>query len=63
MSKIAWDALIRFGISDLRLNPEVFWSLTPRELSVLAGSMDDDGALDRSGFERLMAQFPDEKAN
>jgi uncharacterized phage protein (TIGR02216 family) len=45
----------------LRLAPEAFWRMTPREfaaaLRVLQGA--PAPALNRQGFERLQARFPD----
>jgi uncharacterized phage protein (TIGR02216 family) len=39
-----WAAALRFGVGRLRLSPDAFWALTPRELAMLAG-------LDRAGGE------------
>lgn len=58
MSGIAWDDLMRFGLSDLRLPPDVFWALTPTELLLMAGSPSTPGTT-RAGLEKLMAEFPD----
>lgn len=59
MTRIAWPALMRLGMAELRLAPEVFWNLTPAELRLIAGAGAPAGALDRAGFEALAARFPD----
>ena len=58
--RIAWRTLMRFGLAELRLAPETFWSLTPAELMFLAGGF-GDAAMDRTGLDALMARFPDEE--
>ncbi len=60
MSKIAWGAWIQLGLGELRLTPEVFWSLTPTELMLMAGQSGHGGqVLNRTSLDALMAQFPD----
>jgi uncharacterized phage protein (TIGR02216 family) len=59
--RVAWRSLMRLGLVELGLAPEVFWSLTPAELMFLAGLDASDGAmLTRAGLDGLMARFPDE---
>ena len=60
MSGLPWRDLMRLGIGDLRLSPDVFWSMTPAELMLMAG--DDPrmaGAQTREGLSQMMAMFPD----
>lgn len=59
MSEIEWDRLVRFGLTDLGLSPDVFWSMTPVELMLMAGSHQTDGVMSRSGLTDLMKRFPD----
>ena len=52
-----------FGLGDLRLSPDAFWRMTPREL---AAAMRGPGhvvapSLERSALARLMRDFPDEE--
>ena len=62
MSRIAWPALMRAGLVELGLGPDVFWSLTPAELMFLTGGgREAGGALSRAGLESLIARFPDNK--
>lgn len=61
--RIDWPALMRAGLGALRLAPESFWAMTPREFLLalegagLAGRA--DAPLRRAGLERLMAACPD----
>ena len=60
MSRVAWHELMRFGLSELRLTPDVFWSLTPAEFMIIAGRQGGfDAAISRSGLNDLMDRFPD----
>ena len=59
MSRIAWPALMRLGLVQLGLTPEVFWNLTPAELMLMAGVGPGRPALDRAGLAALAARFPD----
>lgn len=61
MTPFPWAEAMRFGLGVLRLPPEAFWAMTPRELTAawqgLTGGR--PGRLDRPGLEALQAQFPD----
>lgn len=59
MNRIAWQKLMRLGLVELGLSPDVFWMLTPAELFLLAGHGSDGAALGRAGLESLLAQYPD----
>jgi uncharacterized phage protein (TIGR02216 family) len=58
-----WPEIIRFGLSRLRLDPDTFWRLTPRELGLLAGQDRPDAmsAPDPAALAALIERFPDEK--
>ena len=61
MSGVAWDELLKLGLGDLGLSPDVFWSLTPVELMLLSGrSSHGAPVLDRKALDALMAEFPEE---
>lgn len=63
MTRIAWPVLMRAGLVELGLTPEVFWALTPAELLLLAGpGKERDRAMSRDGLAALIRDFPD-KAN
>ncbi|MGF1550903.1 MAG: rcc01693 family protein [Paracoccaceae bacterium] len=63
MSGVDWDALMRAGLGALRLAPEAFWSMTPKELARalegagLAGSPGRAPA--RDALDAMMARYPD----
>jgi uncharacterized phage protein (TIGR02216 family) len=59
MTKIDWPGLMRVGLRDLGLSPEVFWSLTPAELQMMLGEAKQSGPLLSSGLDALMAAYPD----
>jgi uncharacterized phage protein (TIGR02216 family) len=51
-----------FGLGVLRLGPQDFWSMTPRELFRAAEGVygrSGGGALNRATLEALMRDFPD----
>ena len=59
MRRVAWPRLMRLGMVELRLPPEVFWALTPAELFLLAGLDAQPAAMTRAGLDDLLARFPD----
>ena len=50
-----------FGLGVLRLSPEAFWRMTPRELAAAMETVlgPRAAALDRASFATLRARFPD----
>ena len=60
-ARFPWRQAMAVGLGVLRLPPEAFWRMTPRELAAVI-----DGAggrtlvsLDRADFAALQARFPD----
>ena len=53
-----------FGLGTLRLAPDAFWRMTPRELTAaMEGVLGPrDAALNAASFAALRAQFPDAPA-
>ncbi|QTL05766.1 phage tail assembly chaperone [Aquabacter sp. L1I39] len=48
------------GLGLLRLAPDAFWRMTPRELAAAMGPFVPAApALDRAGLEDLLRRFPD----
>lgn len=48
------------GLGVLRLSPQAFWAMTPRELAAAMGSVSSRGtAPTRNALTDLMAAFPD----
>jgi len=59
-----WTGLMRVGLGVLRLSPDAFWAMTPREFAAACSAFDDPrgaSAMARGDLEALMARFPDEK--
>jgi uncharacterized phage protein (TIGR02216 family) len=56
-----WARAIGFGLGVLRLAPEAFWRMTPRELSYAIDAVlgPRDAALERQDLAVLMARYPD----
>jgi uncharacterized phage protein (TIGR02216 family) len=58
---LPWEALLATGLGRLRLPPESFWAMTPRELRAALGEGGGAMSLDRSGLAVLMGRHPDDK--
>lgn len=58
-----WDEIMGFGLGRLRLSPEHFWAMTPRELAAAMAAVlpRREAVPARSVLDTLMARFPDEK--
>ena len=50
-----------FGLGHLRLTPDAFWSMTPRELAAAMKPycVDASSVVERSALDHLMRAFPD----
>ncbi|MEP2470240.1 rcc01693 family protein [Roseobacter sp.] len=59
MTRLDWPALMRVGLLGMRLEPDVFWALTPAELQMMLGDPSTSGPLLSTGLEALMAAYPD----
>ena len=57
-----WEEAMQFGFGVLRLSPEAFWRLTPRELAQAVIAVRGPAAtpIDRATLDALMQRFPDE---
>lgn len=57
----AWQQVIGFGLGVLRLSPDAFWAMTPRELSCAIAAVTgvSGGPIDRADLKGLMRLFPD----
>lgn len=61
MTPFPWREAIGFGLGVLKLPPEQFWRMTPRELAYAIEAVTRRRApLDRDGFTALMKRYPDE---
>lgn len=54
-----WPALMRVGLKDLALTPDVFWSLSPAELRLILGEEAAAMPLLSDGLAALMTSYPD----
>ena len=55
-----WKEAIGFGLGVLRLSPEQFWRMTPRELAyAIEAATGHRAPLDRAGLQQLMKRYPD----
>ena len=56
-----WREAIGFGLGVLRLSPEQFWRMTPRELAYAIEAVTGRGGapLSRAALNDLMTRFPD----
>ena len=63
MNGFDWPGLLRIALFELRMNPEVFWKLTPLELRIMRGTEINGPPLTRARLEELAAAFPDKPKN
>nr|WP_078059363.1 rcc01693 family protein [Tropicimonas marinistellae] len=54
-----WAGLMRLGLCQLGLAPEVFWRLTPVELLVMLGMETTQAPITRARLEELARAYPD----
>lgn len=60
----SWDEVMAFGLGRLRLAPQAFWAMTPRELAAAMSAFAPPiSAPERSALAELMNRFPDRKAD
>lgn len=52
---------MELGLGVLRLSPDGFWRMTPRELAAAAGLSSKGGVLSRAELAALMTAFPDQQ--
>ena len=65
MKPFPWDAAMGFGLGVLKLSPETFWRMTPRELAhaVRAVRGPTIAPLARTDFDALLRAFPDQETD
>ena len=56
-----WPQVLAIGLGVLRLPPEQFWRMTPREFAAALRGLNGERAvpIDRGSFEALARRFPD----
>jgi uncharacterized phage protein (TIGR02216 family) len=61
MMPFPWERAIGFGLGVLRLAPQQFWSMTPRELGYAIEAITGRGsAPNRTTLAQLMQRYPDD---
>lgn len=62
---MAMEEAMKIGFGVLKLAPEHFWSMTPREFAAaLRGAFPaPEGGPSRGDFEKLMVKFPDSSSD
>lgn len=57
-----WDRVLAFGFGVLRLAPEQFWRMTPRELAAAMRGLfgEAEAPLDRAALDDLLRRYPDQ---
>lgn len=65
MRAFPWDAAMRFGLGILKLHPDQFWAMTPRELSAAfdAHQPVQSAAPSRADLNQLINAFPDKEVS
>ena len=62
MTPFPWKEAIGFGLGVLRLPPDAFWRMTPRELAYAIEAVRGHGPpLTRATFTDLMRRYPDDR--
>ena len=61
MKPFPWQQAMGFGLGVLRLAPDVFWRMTPRELAQAVRAIQGPATtpLARGELDELLARFPD----
>ena len=58
MSTFPWAPMMEAGLGRLRISPDVFWRMTPRELAAALGTAHPPMA--RGDLKDLMEAYPDD---
>ena len=58
-----WAQALAIGLGVLRLSPDQFWRMTPREFAAALRGLYSDAAaaFDRATLDALAARFPDRR--
>lgn len=65
MTPFPWEAAMQVGFGILRLSPDAFWRMTPRELAAAITALRGGGGetIGRDRLAELMRQFPDREVD
>lgn len=58
-----WSEAIGFGLGVLKLAPQAFWAMTPRELAHAIRAVRGPSCepMNRAALDELMSRFPDRR--
>lgn len=62
MTPFPWGEAMRLGLGVLRLPPEAFWKMSPRELAAASAGLtgpSGEAAIGRERLEALRKRYPD----
>ena len=59
MTGIDWPGLMRAGLGQLGLTPDLFWRLSPVELRIMLGTEAASPPLTKARLDELAAAYPD----
>ncbi len=61
MTPFPWEAAMQIGFGVLKLSPDAFWRMTPRELAAAITALRGGAAepMRRARLNELMQHFPD----
>ena len=60
MNPFPWREAMGFGLGVLKLSPDAFWRMTPRELAyAIEAARGRSAPLDRASFDQLRRRYPD----
>jgi uncharacterized phage protein (TIGR02216 family) len=63
LAPFPWQQAIGFGLGVLKLPPEQFWRMTPRELAAAIRAVTGGHeSLTRTAFDELLKRFPDDRS-
>lgn len=65
MTPFPWETAMQVGFGVLRLSPDAFWRMTPRELAAAMTALrcTVPEAIGRARLDELMRQFPDREVD
>lgn len=65
MTPFPWEAAMQVGFGVLRLSPDAFWRMTPRELAAAITALRGGHVetMGRARLDELMQRFPDREAD
>ena len=65
MTPFPWEAAMQVGFGVLKLSPDAFWRMTPRELVAAMTALRGGtrATIDRARLDEMMRRFPDREVD